>query len=144
VLLVGGCGPLVPEPQLIRHGSPTRALLMALPAQRWSPYDLGAGGGEPNRIRFIPMPVLLKHPPRCVGVGGFELCFHAVVSLLVVLQAAHHHGCGAALDVQGILFDPVLGRGLALAVQVDPVVPRSVPRSQVGHAPRIGRDQVAC
>lgn len=135
VLLVGGRGALVPEPQLVRHRSPPRALLVALPAQRWSPYDLGAGRGEPDRVHFIPVPVLLKHSPRCVGVGGFELCFHAVVSLLVVLQAPHHHGGGAALDVQGIFFDPVLGGGLALAVQVDTVVSRPVPRSQVGHTP---------
>lgn len=135
VLLVGGRGALVPEPQLVRHRSPPRALLVALPAQRWSPYDLGAGRGEPDRVHFIPVPVLLKHSPCCVGVGGFELCFHAVVSLLVVLQAPHHHGGGAALDVQGIFFDPVLGGGLALAVQVDTVVSRPVPRSQVGHTP---------
>lgn len=135
VLLVGGRGPLVPEPQLVRHRSPARALLVALPAQRWSPYDLGAGWGEPDRVHFIPVPVLLKHPPSCVGVGGFELCFHAVVSLLVILQAPHHHRCGAALDIEGIFFDPVLGGGLALAVQVDTVVSCPVPGSQVGHTP---------
>lgn len=143
-LLVGGCGALIPLAQLVRDGRAPRALVVgALAAQRWSPQDLRARRRQAARVALVAAaPALPEQAARRVRVGGLELRLDAVVALLVALQAAHHHGRGAALDVQRVLLDAVLRARLALAVQVD-AVRAAAARRQVGHAARVRRAQRA-
>lgn len=142
VVFVGGCRPVVPQPQFIWHHCPSWPFLVTLSAQGGSPYDLRTGGSQSYWVYFIPMPGLFKHSPCRVRVGCFKLCFHTIVSLLVILQAAHHHWCGAPFNVQRVLFDPVLGGRLALAVQINALMTGPVPGRQVGHAPWIRGDKI--
>lgn len=146
VLLVRGARALVPLAQLVRDGGAARALVVgaAVAAQRRSPQDLRARRRQAARVALVAAaPALPEQAAGRVRVGGLELRLDAVVALLVALQAAHHHGRGAALHVQRVLLDAVLRAGLALAVQVDAVAVAAAARRQVGHAARVRRAQRA-
>lgn len=151
-------GPLVPAPQLFRHCCPPPSSASTTLSPQWrSPYDLRAWWREsaaPLSSLLSPPGLFVQSTGR-VGAGGLELGLHAVVTLLVTLQAAHHNGVGAAFNVKRVLLDAVLRGGLALAVEVDSMVSPSHSTStwtsngailscQVWHGARVRRTQVTC